>query len=269
MTDAARFLQSVTLPVMPEVGHALIRTLNRDDADVPMVTAVIAKDPALTATLLRMANSAMFGLSRRVYTLDSAVHVIGMAHIRARALSVCLARSFVFPPGLDRFNFWRNSMVCAGYAKWLASHTSMDDQEAWLTGMMLRLGEIVIAQRLPDTLVQIEAQPCAPGERWRRERDAAGFDEGQVAAEIARRWDFPETVAIALEYTAVPLSLTAPRLAAVIHLASLITDQEATGSPLLTNLPASALQSAGLTVEKLQTRTPNAGSFCDISMLQA
>ena len=75
MTDAARFLQSVTLPVMPEVGHALIRTLNRDDADVPMVTAVIAKDPALTTTLLRIANSAMFGLSRSVHTLDSAVHV--------------------------------------------------------------------------------------------------------------------------------------------------------------------------------------------------
>nr|WP_295776885.1 HDOD domain-containing protein [Rhodoferax sp.] len=269
MTNPARFLQSVTLPVMPEVAQALIRTLNSDDADVPTVTAIIAKDPGLTTTLLRMANSAMFGLSRSVHTLDSAVSVIGMAHIRARALSICLANGFVFPPGLDRLDFWRNSMVCAGYAKWLASMTAMDEQEAWLTGMMLRLGEIVIAQRLPDTLVQIEAQPCDPGERWKRERDAAGFDEGQIAAEIARRWDFPEAVAIALECTALPLSPTAPRLAAVVHLAALITDQAAAGAPVLVDLPGSVLQALGLNLEKLQAHTPNAESFSDISMLQA
>jgi HD-like signal output (HDOD) protein len=268
MTNPARFLQSVTLPVMPEVAQALIRTLNNDDADVPMVTAIIAKDPGLTTTLLRMANSAMFGMSRSVHTLESAVSVIGMAHIRARALSICLASSFVFPPGLDRMDFWRNSMVCAGYAKWLASLLAMDEQEAWLTGMMLRLGEIVIAQRLPDALVQIEAQPCAPGERWKREREAAGFDEGQIAAEIARRWDFPETVAIALECTALPLSSTAPRLAAVINLAALITDQVAVGALALRDLPVSVMQASGLNVEQLQFHTPHAESFSDISMLQ-
>ncbi|MEO7185731.1 MAG: HDOD domain-containing protein, partial [Rhodoferax sp.] len=164
MSNPARFLQSVTLPVMPEVAQALIRTLKSDDADVPMVTAIIAKDPGLTASLLRMANSAMFGLSRSVHTLDSAVSVIGMAHIRARSLSICMASGFIFPPGLDRLDFWRNSMVCAGYSKWLASHIAIDEQQAWLTGMMLRLGEIVIAQRLPETLVQIEARPCPPGE---------------------------------------------------------------------------------------------------------
>lgn len=269
MTNAARFLQSVTLPVMPEVAQALICTLSKDNTDVPMVTAIIAKDPGLTATLLRMANSAMFGLSRTVHTLDSAVSVIGMAHIRARALSICMANSFVFPPGLERLEFWRNSMVCAGYTKWLAGHIAIEEQQAWLTGMMLRLGEIVIAQRLPETLVQIEARPCAPGERWTRERDAAGFDEGQIAAEIARRWDFPDAVASALDWTVQPLSDNAPRLSAVVHLAALITDQSMTAPPVLANLPTAVLQSLGLDVAKLQLQTPTAESFSDISMLQA
>ena len=269
MTNPARFLQSVTLPVMPEVAQALIRSLNSDDADVPTVTAIIAKDPGLTTTLLRMANSAMFGLSRSVHTLGSAVSVVGMAHIRARALSICMANGFVFPPGLDRLDFWRNSMVCAGYAKWLAGHISMDEQQAWLTCMMLRLGEIVIAQRLPDALVQIEAQPCAPGERWERERDVVGFDEGQIAAEIARRWDFPEAVALALECTARPLSAQAPGMAAIVHLAALITDQVVTATPVLADLPISVLQTLGLDAKKLQAQIPRAESFSDISMLQA
>ncbi len=270
MSNTARFLQSISLPVMPEVAHALIRTLNAEDADVASVCPVIAKDPALTATLLRMANSAMFGLSRSVHTLDSAVSVVGMAQIRARALSICMANGFVFPPGLDRLDFWRNSMVCAGYAKWLAGSTRMDEQQAWLTGMMLRLGEIVIAEHIPHAGAQLEARPSTPGERWKRERALVGVDEGQIAAEIARRWDFPPAVVAALECASHPLSHPASQLGAVIHLAALITDQVDMAAPMVLNdLPLSVLQGLGLDAEKLQPEVPAAESFSDISMLLA
>jgi HD-like signal output (HDOD) protein len=58
---------------------------------------IIAKDPALTATLLRMANSARFGLSRTVTTLDAAVNVVGMSQIRARALGICVSQVLTMP----------------------------------------------------------------------------------------------------------------------------------------------------------------------------
>ena len=265
MTHIARFLQSVKLPDMQEVAQALIRTLSDDQADVATVTKIIAKDPVLTATLLRMANSAMFGLSRSVDTLDNAVTVVGMAHIRARALSICMASTFTFPSGMDRLDFWRNSMECAGYAKWLAASVGMDEQQAWLTGMMLRLGEVLIVQRMPDIL---ESSPRGPGERWKRERELAGFDEGEISAEIARRWDFPETVALALQCAAQPLSNGNSRLAAVVHLAALITDQVGGAPTSLDHLPISVVHTLGLNAQKLQSRIPEAESFSDISMLQ-
>ena len=189
MTEISTFVQAVKLPVMPEVAHALIRTLNDEDADVITVRDVIAKDPALTATLLRMANSALFGLSRSVTTLDNAVSVVGMAQIRARALGICMAQVFTLPEGMNRLAFWRYSMVCAGYAKFLANEVHIDEQQAWLTAMMLRLGELLIVQHRPALLAPLHQQPCAPGERWQRERALVGFDEGQVTAELARRWD--------------------------------------------------------------------------------
>jgi HD-like signal output (HDOD) protein len=268
-TDTARFLQSISLPVMPEVAQALIRTLQNDDADVPMVTAIIAKDPGLTTTLMRMANSAMFGLSRSVETLDSAVSVIGMAHIRARALSICMASSLVFPAGLDRIEFWRNSMVCAGYSKWLASRLGMDEQLAWLTGMMLRLGVVVIATHQPDAASRIEAQPCPPGERWKRERVLVGMDEGQIAALIARRWDFPNAVVDALECASSPLSNSDSNLGAVVHLAALLTEQASVAVPTLSDLPVAVLHGLNVDTEKLQPMVPPAESFSDISMLLA
>jgi hypothetical protein len=61
----------------------------------------------------------------------------------------------------------------------------------------------------------------------------------------------------------------APRLAPVIHLAALITDQVAAGTPVLTDLPVSVLQALGLNLERLQSHPPDAESFRDISMLHA
>ena len=87
---------------MPEVGQALIRTFKDDDTDIHTVCRIIGKDPALTATLLRMANSALFGQSGKVDTLERAVNVVGMSQIRARALSVCLSRVATLPAGIDR-----------------------------------------------------------------------------------------------------------------------------------------------------------------------
>ena len=268
MTDISKFLQTVKLPVMPEVAHALIRTLNDEDADVITVRDVIAKDPVLTATLLRMANSAIFGLSRSVQTLDSAVSVVGMSQIRARALSICLANVFKFPPSLNRLDFWRNSMVCAGYAKWLGGTIGMDEQKCWLTAMMLRLGQLTIAQHSEVMLEQIETMPRAPGERWARERKLVGFDEGEITAEIAARWDFPDTVIDGLRQAAQPMAApTFSRLSGIVHLAALIADTDHPNLETLATLPLDVMQALKLDALKL-ANMPDAESFSDISMLQ-
>jgi HD-like signal output (HDOD) protein len=268
MTDIAPFLQSVKLPVMPEVAQALIRTLNDEDADVTTVRDIISKDPALTATLLRMANSALFGLSRSVNNLDSAMSVVGMSQIRARALSICLANAFVLPAPLNRLEFWRHCMVSAGYARWLAGSVGIDEQQAWLSGMMLRLGQLTIAQKSVPLLEAIETLPCPPGQRWRRELDLLGFDEGQITAEIAKRWDFPDAVVRGLQASGEPMkAATFSRLGGVLHLAGLMADGPSPVIPDLTTLPAPVVQALKLDVEKLSADIPDAESFSDISAL--
>lgn len=271
MPDISTFIQTVKLPVMPEVAHALIRTLNDEDADVVTVRDVIAKDPSLTATLLRMANSALFGLSRSVTTLDGAVSVVGMSHIRARALGICMAQVFALPPGVNRLEFWRYSMVCAGYAKFLANEVQIDEQQAWLTAMMLRLGELMIAQHQPRMLESIEKLPCAPGDRWQRERALVGFDEGQITAEVAKRWDFPEEVVQALGHAADTLAAAqASQLCAVVHLAAWLADQASNHDAVreaVLQLPASARDALRLDANALHMRIPDPDTFSDVSTL--
>ena len=169
MADISVLFKSVALPVMPEVGLALIETLDDDDTPVTRIQALIARDPVLTAKLLALANSAAFGLPRKVASLDHALSLVGLSRVRALALSACLHNAFSVPEGIDQARFWRYSMDCAGYAQWLCEGLTgehkVDRQKAWLTGLMLRLGELIIGQAVPALVAEIEAQPARPGER--------------------------------------------------------------------------------------------------------
>jgi HD-like signal output (HDOD) protein len=266
-TQMSTFLRYVEWPVLPVVGQALIRSLSDENTDTYTVCQIIRKDPALTATLMRMANSAMFGLSGTVDTLERAVSVVGMSLVRTRALSICIMRSYQLPAGMEPHEFWRFCMLCAGFAQWLADLCEVDDQEAWLSGMMLRLGEINLGQVVPSSLPKIELKPIQPGERWVRQRQWIGFDEAEVTAELARHWDFPAPLVSGLRNAGQPLlSNKFDKLAAVLHLAGRLADAGEVTTTSVQALPIMLLQLLKLDPQTLCSNPPDAKVLADVSM---
>jgi HD-like signal output (HDOD) protein len=267
MSSIDSFLDSVTLPPINEVTRELIQSLNRESIPIYQVSAILGKDPALTVNILRIANSAQSGLPRGVGTLDEAIALVGMSRVRALALGASMAGAFPHLPGLDRQTFWRSSMYCAGYAQWLAECVGIDGQIAWLTGVMLRLGEILIGQAEPKTLLAIEELPLKPGERWQRERQLVGFTEGQITAELARRWNFPMQMVQALERSANPLLEQAfSRLGSVLHLASLLSDVPSNETDPLEVLPLEVIDSLRLDLDWLNATLPTRESFAELAL---
>lgn len=269
-SDLSSLIGSVTWPVMPEVGQALIRTMNNnDDADTATVCGIIRRDPVLTATLLRMANSALFGLSGSVSTLERAVSVVGVSMVRARALSLCMAGTCPFPGGMDRLAFWRYSLQCASYAQWLAPRCAVSPQEAWLCGMMLRLGGLSLVQARPEHLLALEINPSAPGERWMNQRLLVGFDEGEVTAELAQHWDFPAALVAGLRHCAQPLQSSPPNpLAVTLHLAARLADHGSVTTKSVADLPSLLLQLTRITPETLLINPPEAPSPADVALFK-
>lgn len=266
MSSLDSFFASVQLPTMSEVAHSLIKTLNDENATVVTVAKLIADDPALTAKLLRLANSAQFGLPRGVATIDEAIQMVGMGKVRTLSLGACLNGAFPVVKGLDRNEFWKTSTACAGYAQWLATPLGIDGQMAWLTGLMLRLGEILIAQAQPEVLDEIERLPHLPGARWEREKRLVGFAENQITAELARRWNFPMQMVQALHRAADPISEQAfSRLGAVLHLAGLIADTPDADASIIDTLPPEVVDALHLDIDRLRTTFPSADSFVDVS----
>lgn len=268
MSPLTTFFESARLPVMSEVAHALIRTLNDPDATAKQVESIICKDPALTANLLRLANSAQFGLSRQVLSLDHAIQLMGMSRVRALALSTSITTVFPKVAGLDRGAFWKFSMACAGYAQWLAGGAGLDPQQAWLAGMMLRLGELIIGQKSPEALAEIEAFPNPAEARWEREQRLLGFDEGQVTAVLARHWNFPEAITTGLQSAGDPMAAQPfDALAGVVHLAALLADSVTPGPDAVMDLPTPVVTALEMDRHWMVARFPRPDAFVDVTGL--
>ena len=268
MPTLTAFFESAKLPVMSEVAHALIRTLNDESASAAQVEAIIAKDPAMTANLLRLANSAQFGLSRQVLSLDHAITLMGMARVRALALSASMGAAFPQVPGLDRTEFWKFSLACAGYSQWLAGGAGLDPQQAWLAGMMMRLGELLIGQRAPQSLAEIESLPKQATLRWERELRLLGFDEAQVTAVLARHWNFPDAIITGLQSATDPMGATPfDRLAGVVHLAALLADCPNPDPDQVSELPIAVINALELDRHWMVARFPRPEVFVDVTGL--
>jgi HD-like signal output (HDOD) protein len=221
----ADFFEGVQLPTMPDVARELIATMHDEEIPFERVRDAIARDPALTAKLVRLANSARFGLRRQVASLDDAIAMVGLNQVRTLAMAACLGSSFSAVRGVDSQAFWQESMAIAGYAQWLARTLGADASQAWLAGFMVRLGELVIAQKVPERIDKIERLPHFAGGRWEREQSMLGFTEGAVTAELARRWNFPESVAHALETAFDPLQAEPfCRMGGILHIATLLAE---------------------------------------------
>lgn len=266
MSALDSFFESVQLPSIPDLAHSLIETLNDEDASFEEVSDLITRDPAISAKLLRLANSAQFGLPRGVGSIEDAMAMVGMNKVRTVALGACLSSAFPKIAGLDAHAFWKTSMACAGYAQWMAQKLEVDQQMAWLTGMMVRLGELLIAQAEPQTLRKIEQLPLAPGVRWQRERQLIGFTEGQLSAELARRWNFPMQMVQALQRSADPLVDQAySRLGAILHLAGLLADTANAGPEQVDDLPSDVLAALPLDAHWMREHFPSNADFIDAS----
>ena len=92
-------------------------------------------------------------------TLDDALTLVGLNQVRTLALAACMSGMFKDTPGIQADAFWKESMATAGYAQWLARTLGSDVQQSWLAGFLVRIGELIIAQKAPEQMAATEQRP--------------------------------------------------------------------------------------------------------------
>ncbi|HEX8605684.1 MAG TPA: HDOD domain-containing protein [Pseudoduganella sp.] len=222
MTLEELFDQSTALPTAPKVVQELVASFDKASVSTEEIARLVARDPVLSAKLLRLANSAYYNLSRSIGTVEDAVLMLGFVAVRTLVISSGLVNGFKSVTGLDLGQFWRFSMRTAVAAKWIAKKTRDNGELAFTIGMMHAIGQLVIHASMPDKAAALDAV-AAPLDRRRLdvEREALGFTYADVGAELARRWQFPAVFSDAIAAFPAPLERGAvDRLAAIVHLAA-------------------------------------------------
>lgn len=225
-SSAERFFGGhASLPVMPEVGRKLLRSLDDDGVSLGQIAELIGKDSTLAAKVLRLANSARYSPSHTIGTLQDAAMALGLETLRNLAMAASISATFPEVKGLDRQRFWRHSVRTAGYARLLAKLLRGDVDTAYLAGLMLRTGQLMMAMSEAEQVADVEAHAAEPGSRFSLEMHRFGCTHADVTAALAGHWHFPADLVEAFKDANAPLEIRPfSMLAAILHLAEVIAD---------------------------------------------
>jgi HD-like signal output (HDOD) protein len=222
------FVGHHALPTMPEVASRLLKSFDDDNIGLSQVAALIEKDSTLTARVLRLANSAHYSPSHQIATVLDAAHALGLETLRNLAMAACMSGAFPSVKGLDRATFWRHSVATANYSRILARMQGTDAGTAdiaYLAGLMLRTGQLLMALDQPQLVADVEAHAAEPGSRFSLEERRFGCTHADVTAMLAARWHFPEALVEAFKDANAPLEVRPFSLiAGVLHVAEVLAD---------------------------------------------
>lgn len=226
MNATDRYLKNPdALPVMPELATRLMRTLDREDTSLTEVAALIERDPSLAAKVLRVANSAAVASSREVASIRDAANLIGMRRLREMSLAACVANIFPNKGKFDRERFWRHGLATAGHAKVLAELCQLNPDTAYIAGLLMRIGRVLMLLVEPEIVGRCDALNDTPDSLIGHEVEWLGCSHLEVSAALAKHWNFPKEIVEALVAARDPmLALPFSPLGAVLRLASTLAD---------------------------------------------
>lgn len=184
------------LPSPPEAYFALSRVLDRPDWQTREVVAIVEQEPALTARILRLANSPYYGLGRQVAGVGEAVTLVGSEEVRNLVLVTTVLSGFSLLPSnaLSPEDFWRRALRVAIGARLLAAEGRCRRQagELFVAGLLHDLGSLVVCLAAPELARQALLHGWDDGEApFSIERAALGCAEAAVGRELLRHWRLP------------------------------------------------------------------------------
>lgn len=208
------------LPSVPEVVRELIQSFNEPEPDLLLIAGKVAKDPVLSAKLLRLANSAKFGCSRQIATVKEAAVRLGTDSVRNMVLACSLTGSLKTVPGIDLKHFWAHVFDVAALAKQLSKTQGNKGEEVFTCALLYDLGRLIMHLGLPENLVLRICDLEPHKGRAAAEQAVVGFTYADVGAELAKQWNFPDSFCRAICYHYHPLKAEPfSNEAALIHLA--------------------------------------------------
>lgn len=188
------------LPTLPVLMIQVQKALANEMSGLRDIGHIIERDPALTARVLRVANSAAFSRGDPVTSIGAAVGRLGMGHVRSLCLAVGVVRAFGDASRrLDHKRYWQHSAAVGMVAERLTDlskrYAQVDGAEAYTAGLLHDVGLLILDQFFPEDFAGAQEEMEADmASRWRVEAAQLGVDHGEIGGRVLDRWQLPEAV---------------------------------------------------------------------------
>ncbi len=230
-----RLLSSIrNLPSVPSIVFEVSRLLNNSNTSATDLGKVISKDQGLVAKILTVANSPLYGLPRRVSTIDFAIVILGFDHIKNIVMALSMIESFrnSKETNWDSIAYLNHSLFTASATKRIADVLGFHKTgEAFIAGLLHDIG-IIIIQRYFNKEFNIICEMVESQQMLylKAEEQVLGLTHQEIGQYIVSKWNFPEVLGDSIAHHHKPSESENNKvLASVIHLADYMTQNLSTG----------------------------------------
>jgi putative nucleotidyltransferase with HDIG domain len=223
------YINSVhNLPPAPKLVPELMRLLNEADTESSKIVKLISYDPALTANILRVCNSAYFGAARPTSGLEEAVTRLGFMKVYQLVLSATGSR-LLGPAqlgyGLEHGDLWKHSVASAVSAQLVAKKLGEDENLVFTAALLHDIGKIVLSQSLEKSYCKlVNESDNTQQSLLDLEKKALGVNHAEVGGQLLTKWRFPAGIVNAVWHHHAP-KMAGPyqRLASIVYLGNMIS----------------------------------------------
>jgi putative nucleotidyltransferase with HDIG domain len=235
--DINHIINKVTdLPALPEAVIQLNYMLKDSSSSIDYVAGVIEKDAALSAKILRLANSSYYGLSSRVDSVSNAIIVIGFNMVCNVITAEGVSALFKDPQkntGIDLTGLWLHTLGCAVSSKAIMlTKKGPEAEKAFVCGILHDIGKVVIAKTIPEEQKKISNLLLSKPYKTliTAESEVLGFTHAEIGYAAAKKWLFPDYILEVIRYHHKPSSAKiAPDIISAVHIGNAIAKSLAFG----------------------------------------
>lgn len=203
--DSAALLRHVDeLPRLPKAISELLDAVNNENTSVKVISSKVAQDPLISARVLRLANSAHFGRSREVGSIDEAVVRLGMQTLRTLVIASAVIGAVPKVGGVDLADFWGETFEVALYCQEMAKRCGAVPEAAFTCGILHSIGDLLIAVVDPEQAGDIRAAVKAGGVKEEIEQQTLGYTSAEVGALLALSWKFTPVLVSGIRFQNAP-----------------------------------------------------------------
>ena len=216
------------LPTVPGTLRQISVMLEKPRITIDELGRFVSSDPALTAKILKMVNSAAYGFPGRISSVSHAIMLLGLNVIKGLLLGVSVFELMQ----KSMAGLWEHSLGCAWSARLIAQKKNLKEpEEASVGGLLHDIGKVVMMLAFPHEYEQVVAEAGGAGVTlYEAEKKLFAATHAEVGCWLAQRWHFPSNLVEAIGYHHTPqLARQSPLETAIVHVADILVRAKGVG----------------------------------------